>query len=143
MADVEWVPVELAVELSGKSLSTVRRWYQSGKVPSRMEDGRRLIDREALASLAAPAPAGVGQVSPSESSGDLHPAVQNALASFHELANRLYEAGERVGAAESQVAHLNARLDDMRKRAEEAERRLTELSRKNSRARWWRRSDSP
>ena len=56
-----WLRVQQAAELLGVSPSTLRRWADSGKVPSqRTPGGQRRFSREDLAALLPPAHAGAG-----------------------------------------------------------------------------------
>jgi predicted site-specific integrase-resolvase len=43
--DVGWVTLTEACEASGASRSTLRAWYRSGRIPSRMAEGRHGPER--------------------------------------------------------------------------------------------------
>ncbi len=155
MADEQWVPAAEAADTAGISLGTVRRWYQSGDLPSRLEDGKRHVPLDevmARATKATPRPA------PSSEPTSTDLVVQTALANMHDLANQLAEARERAGALDATVKHLQERLDEVRKRTtqlEDLQAQLHELRARTeaapstdgdplrgSRRRWWQRASS-
>ena len=60
LADVGWVTLAEAAEVTGASRSTLRAWYRRGDVPSRLEDGphgpERLVPLDAVIERAQHSP---------------------------------------------------------------------------------------
>src|SRR5262245_57803418 len=89
LEEIHWVPLGRAVEEVGVSRSTLRSWYRSGAIPSRLVDSpngpQRLIPLDAVITRAARSP-------------------------------RLQRRAERAASLEGEVALLRNRLDQIERR---------------------------
>jgi uncharacterized protein YceH (UPF0502 family) len=97
LADVGWVTLAEAAEVSGASRSTLRSWYRRGEIPSRLDDGphgpERLVPLDAVIERA--------QTSP-----------------------RLWKRAAQALHEEADVAVLRHRVAELEARVAELERRL-------------------
>jgi hypothetical protein len=93
--DIPWVPLGRAEAEAGVSRSTLRSWYRSGAIPSRIVDGpngpQRLVPLDAVLERASRSP-------------------------------RLQRRAERAVGLEATVALLNVRVDELERRLRALER---------------------
>ena len=128
--EATWVPLAEAERQTGVSRSTLRAWYRTGQVASRLTPGphglQRLVPLEVVVDKAArsprtgprpttPAPAAAEEATPAMSTPD-------ALVRLAELAKAA--ATERAEAAERRAAAAEAALRDALERAAAAEAEL-------------------
>jgi hypothetical protein len=95
----QWVTLERAAAETGVSRATLRHWYRTGEIPSRLVDG----------------PHGPQRLVP------LAPVAERAQGS-----PRIRRAAERRAAGETEVEMLRRRLDQVELRLVAVERRLAD-----------------
>ena len=126
-----WISLGDAEEAAGVSRSTLRAWYRSGRIPSRLMPGphglQRLVPREAVLEQAARSPRAGAPARPQATpSSAPDPSVRppSDVVRLAELA--VAEARERTAAAEAraEAAEARERVALERAAAAEAELRL-------------------
>lgn len=123
-----WIPLAEAEEVAGVSRSTLRAWYRSGRIPSRLMPGphglQRLVPREAVLEQAARSPrTGSGPATPAtkEAPMPVPPASTDAVRLAEMAVN---EARDRAAAAEARAEAAEAALHAALERAAAAETEL-------------------
>ena len=128
----DWISLAEAERVTGVSRSTLRAWYRSGRVPSRLMPGphglQRLVPRDDVITQAARSPrssAGSGSAAgtPSRPPPANHARPAGDVARLAELA--VTEARARADKAEARADKAEARADKAEVRAEHAEARAT------------------
>lgn len=130
----EWVPLAEAEQRGGISRSTLRAWYRSGQIPSRLVPGphgmQRLVPVDAVLDRVARSPRGPSPshardgVRAREEGPPMNPpkpssAPPSDVVRLAELA--VHEAGERATAAERRAEAAEQALRDAIERAAAAE----------------------
>jgi hypothetical protein len=136
----DWISLAAAEEVAGVSRSTLRAWYRSGRIPSRLMPGphglQRLVPRDAVVEQAARSPRSGSTSSVSGGSSDDQtgrtasrtPAPAPAPAEVVRLAElAVVEARHRAESAESRAASAEAALHAALERAAGAEAELRVL----------------
>jgi hypothetical protein len=133
-ADATWVPLAEAERQAGVSRSTLRTWYRTGQIASRLMPGphglQRLVPLEVVADKARrsprtgprPAPAAAPDVE--EDAATMPTALSTAAAGGRLAERATAPATERAEAAEVRAAAAEAALRDALQRAAAAEAEL-------------------
>jgi hypothetical protein len=142
-ADATWVPLAEAERVAGVSRSTLRTWYRTGQIASRLMPGphglQRLVPLEVVADKArrsprtGPRPAPAAAAPDVEEDADTMPtalSTADAVVRLAELATST--ATERAEAAEVRAAAAEAALRDALQRAAAAEAELRLLRERSS-----------
>ena len=132
--DATWVPLAEAERRAGVSRSTLRAWYRTGQVASRLTPGphglQRLVPLETVVDRAARSPRTGPRVAPPPADEEV-PAMStpDALVRMAELAKEA--ATERAESAEARAQAAEAALRDALERAAAAEAELRVLRRQH------------
>ena len=136
-ADATWVPLADAERQAGVSRSTLRTWYRTGQIASRLMPGphglQRLVPLEVVKDKAARSPRTGPRPTPAQEDSSMTTGLStpDAVVRLAELATTA--ATERAEAAEARAEAAEAALREALQRAAAAEAELRVL-RRDSRA---------
>lgn len=118
-----WVPLSEAEEAAGVSRSTLRSWYRSGRIPSRMAPSphgmQRLVPLRTVLAQSERSPRRPRRTGTSEATESPEPAALPPLAEF-----AVRQAVERAERAEARAERLETELKAAIERAAAAETEL-------------------
>ncbi|HEX7167727.1 MAG TPA: hypothetical protein VF230_12170 [Acidimicrobiales bacterium] len=126
LLDDEWIPLAAAEEAAGVSRSTLRAWYRSGRIASRLMPGphglQRLVSRTAVLEQAARSPRSAREARETrDAASDRSPAA--GAAAGQEVTPVVVQS-DAVRLAEMAIAEARDRADRAEARAAEAEAAL-------------------
>lgn len=142
-----WVTVREASDLTGASVSVIRKWYRKGHVDSRMEPGphgdQRLVDLAAVEERAAQTIAPRTDTGPAP---EQPPPVPEGMAivpvdAWERTVQSLTDAAERAGRLEAENEQLRAQLAGATAELERQARHEREAAEQQPQEprRWWQR----